>query len=411
MKHFKVIFPFIFTLILTVFAGSNEVYAQLNCDISIASPMPVCPDIDFELSAQYYDNCTYTWKKNGEVLDNTGNTIITSTHEQATYTLTVINTNTQEQCDSDPFVVTVHTPIEISFNQVQLTCTNGDNDNGNSAKVKAIASGEFQPEEYHYFWKVSPLQIAPGDSSLAIGLKAHQKYAIEVRDNYGCPAWDTIFTKAYDNPVIEITTDPDTAYIENPVVNFSFENLSEDTVQVSNHFWDYGDCFEGSPIYPLCLDDPTTRLDAPTHTYSNPIYRDTTYIASLTVYNQQGCDTIYTKDVTIRLVNLFIPNVFTPNGDGINDTFIITENTNSGGGGERVLEYENYDVLAKYYQSSKLVVFNRWGRVVYESSNYQNDWDGDNLPDGVYFYVLKCHGLLHDEVVYKGSVTIFGSNN
>lgn len=408
MKHLKASYPVLLLMILTVFTGVNDVHAQLNCDISIDQSMPVCPDIDFELSAQYYDNCTYTWEKDGEVLDETSNTLLTRTHETASYTLTIVNNNTQEECTSMPFQVTVHTPIEITFNQVQLTCTNGDKDNGNNAKVKATASGEFPPDEYHYFWNVNPLQIAQGDSSLAIGLKAHQRYAIEVRDNYGCPAWDTVYTEAYDNPVIEITTDPDTAYIENPVVKLSFVNLSEDTVQVSNHFWDFGDCTEGSPIYPLCLDDPTTTLEAPTHTYGNPIYKDTIYVASLTVFNQQGCDTTYTKEVTIRLVNLLIPNVFTPNGDEFNQTFVISENPNASGG-ERGRGYGGYDVLAKYYQSTKLVIFNRWGRVVYESNNYQNDWDGGNLPDGVYFYVLKCHGYMHDEVVYKGSVTIIGS--
>ena len=123
-----------------------------------------------------------------------------------------------------PFEVTTHTPIEIDFTQLQLTCTNGDNDNGNNAIVKAIATGEFEPDQYHYYWNVSPLQMAPGDSTMAIGLKAHQLYSIEVRDNYGCPAWDTIRTEAYDNPEIEIYTDPDTAFIENPYVNFSFVN-------------------------------------------------------------------------------------------------------------------------------------------------------------------------------------------
>ena len=192
-------------------------------------------------------------------------------------------------------------------------------------------------------------------------------------------------------------------------MSFSFVNLSEDSIQISNHYWDFGDCFEGSQNYPLCLDDISTTQYAPIHAYGNTIGRDTTYYASLTVFNQQGCDTTYVKDVLIRLVDLFIPNVFTPNGDGINDYFIITENQNNSGGEERA-EYDNYDVLGKYYETSQLVVFNRWGRVVYESGNYKNDWDGGNLPDGVYFYVLKCQGYTSpDDFVYKGSVTIFGS--
>jgi len=409
MKHFKIFFPLIISLFFVLIIGNNKALAQLNCDISINQSMPVCPNIDFELSVPLYENCTYTWKKGVEVLSEDGNILKTNIDETATFTVSIEqNVSPFEECSSTPFQVDCHTPIEIDFIQLQLTCTNGDNDNGNNAKVKAIATGEFEPDEYHYFWNVSPLQMAPGDSTLAIGLKAHQNYNIEVRDNYGCPAWDTVWTEAYDNPEIEITIDPDTAFIENPIVNFSYINLSEDSIQISNHYWDYGDCFEGSAIYPICLDDISTTLFSPTHAYGNPIGKDTTYYATLTVYNQQGCDTIYTKDVMIRLVDLFIPNVFTPNGDGINDYFIITENQGNDSGNERA-EYDNYDVLNKYYESSRLVVFNRWGRIVYESGDYKNDWDGDNLPDGVYFYVLQCDGFINNEVVYKGSVTIFGS--
>ena len=113
-----------------------------------------------------------------------------------------------------------------------------------------------------------------------------------------------------------------------------------------------------------------------------------------------------------RPVNLFIPNVFTPNGDGVNDTFIVTEDESTGDDGDlksiSAFEYESYDVLNLYFESTELYVFNRWGRIVYESRDYQNDWDGDKLPDGVYFYVLKCFGAESDEV-YKGSVSIYGS--
>ena len=49
--------------------------------------------------------------------------------------------------------------------------------------------------------------------------------------------------------------------------------------------------------------------------------------------------------------------------------------------------------------------FNRWGRVVYHSKDYHNDWDGGGLSDGTYFYVLKCHGLKQD-ATYQGSVMI-----
>jgi gliding motility-associated-like protein len=82
---------------------------------------------------------------------------------------------------------------------------------------------------------------------------------------------------------------------------------------------------------------------------------------------------------------LDIPNVITPNGDGYNDKFVI----------------DNIDKLV----SSQLIIYNRWGKKVYESNNYQNDWDGDNLSDGVYYYVLKYETYI-ESLELSGSVTI-----
>ena len=78
---------------------------------------------------------------------------------------------------------------------------------------------------------------------------------------------------------------------------------------------------------------------------------------------------------------------FSPNEDGINDFFVI-----------RSLEL---------YPETSLQVFNRWGHMVYESSDYQNEWDGKNmtgedLPDDTYYYILALQN--GDE--YKGYVIL-----
>jgi gliding motility-associated-like protein/uncharacterized repeat protein (TIGR01451 family) len=66
---------------------------------------------------------------------------------------------------------------------------------------------------------------------------------------------------------------------------------------------------------------------------------------------------------------LDIPNTFTPNGDGKNDTFVI-------------VGMENYEMVS-------IFVYNRWGDEVYRNNNYKNEWDGNGLNEGTYFYVLK----------------------
>jgi gliding motility-associated-like protein len=79
-----------------------------------------------------------------------------------------------------------------------------------------------------------------------------------------------------------------------------------------------------------------------------------------------------------------VPNIFTPNGDGVNDRFEIKHLHQLG------------------YQWS-LEVYNRWGKQVYYNATYQNNWNGDELSDGVYFYILRS---LSSPSSYKGSVSI-----
>jgi len=79
-------------------------------------------------------------------------------------------------------------------------------------------------------------------------------------------------------------------------------------------------------------------------------------------------------------------NVFTPNGDGIND----------------VLRFD----LLELFNGNTLQVYNRWGKIVYESNDYQNDWDGGDLKEGTYFYVLDIDDPSGVQDVFKGTITI-----
>ncbi|PKP32420.1 MAG: hypothetical protein CVT99_05220 [Bacteroidetes bacterium HGW-Bacteroidetes-16] len=384
------VFQVVFSFAVVIFAISAK--AEVYCEISIDSPMPVCPGTYFELSVFEGPNQVFDWQRQeGSGFVTVGNESILGLQLQdsTTFRVIVIDTITNDTCPSELFGVGVRPLIQIEFFQHQLTCTNGDTTNGRNAKVGATASGAFQPDEYHYFWDVLPLQLAPGDSSLAIGLKAHQNYAIMVKDSYGCATRDTFYTRAYPNPVIEIYTEPgDTVYLQNPLVTYSFDNLSVDSIPLTTHSWEI---MEGDTVFSSELDEPTYKYNSVGEFYT-----------FLKVVNPQGCDTTYTTQVTVKPVELFIPNVFSPgNGDGSNDKFEITTADNKG----KVTD----ETLGRYYEQSRLVIFNRLGRKVFESNNYQNDWEGDNLPDGVYYYVLECHGAKSTDI-FKGSVTIIRSN-
>jgi gliding motility-associated-like protein len=80
---------------------------------------------------------------------------------------------------------------------------------------------------------------------------------------------------------------------------------------------------------------------------------------------------------------VFVPNVFTPNGDEYNPYFEIRNIT--------------------LYKDSILKIMNRWGKLIYESKGYLNDWNGEGMASGVYFYVLD---LNKNNVVLKGTLSI-----
>jgi gliding motility-associated-like protein len=89
--------------------------------------------------------------------------------------------------------------------------------------------------------------------------------------------------------------------------------------------------------------------------------------------------------------SVFIPEGFSPNGDGVNETFVIDFVPNN--------------------TSVKLEVFNRWGSVVYSADNYKNEWDGrsnqgssQDLPSGTYFYKIT---LSKDNSEYVGYITLW----
>ena len=87
-----------------------------------------------------------------------------------------------------------------------------------------------------------------------------------------------------------------------------------------------------------------------------------------------------------EISGLRIPNVFTPNGDGKNETFYL-ENLNS-------------------FDHNEVTVINRWGSTVYQSNGYLNDWTAPGLSDGTYFYVVKVKNGNAEWLEYKGYITI-----
>jgi gliding motility-associated-like protein len=118
---------------------------------------------------------------------------------------------------------------------------------------------------------------------------------------------------------------------------------------------------------------PAIGLNNPTIASPVATPQQTTHYTLMATLN--GCSASDTMTLTVNLpCNVDPAKAFTPNGDGINDLWIIGS-LNSG-----------------CILGARVNVYNRWGAQVYQSNDYRNNWDGrykgDLLPDGTYYYII-----------------------
>lgn len=368
-----------------------------DCEIHVGDDvtMPVCYKSEVYLSVDYNSSYTYQWKHKGEVISEGPSVTVEITENNSVYEVFLYDAGSGNLVCDNSITFTMRPAFDIHFEQLALTCSDKNADNGQTAKVRAEAvntqGSSYQSFTYKWNEPIKPIQYME-DPQIAIGLKAYTEYSVTVTNEYGCQQTKSVSLKAYPNPNVEIFSDPkDTLYKDNPYITWWFENKEteqagdDNVIEISNFFWEF-ESYENS------FTEEEPEVSFANVTSDNPA-------AKLTVTNEQGCDTTFVKSITMLPVDLKIPNIFTPNGDGINDYFQIGYNSGDG---------RPINDLSEYFLSSKLVIFNRWGRKVYESEDYKNDWDGGNLSDGTYFYVLECKGETKD-YRYQGSVMIWNS--
>ena len=120
----------------------------------------------------------------------------------------------------------------------------------------------------------------------------------------------------------------------------------------------------GGGVLPLSIDYPSDSLN---HNGSGGF---TGFLeGTSTIIVEDFCNSQVTVKVTIKPCTILIPNIFTPNGDEKNNSF-------------EILGLDGFP-------GSTLLVFNRWGQLVYESADYSNNWTARDTPDGTYYYILS----------------------
>ena len=114
--------------------------------------------------------------------------------------------------------------------------------------------------------------------------------------------------------------------------------------------------------------------------FTNLVGGDYTFV----VKDELGC--VEELEVEVENVDLNLPNICTPNGDGVNEVF-SNKNTKS------LLELS-------------FSVFNRWGKLVFETFDKEINWYGDNCSDGIYYYYVNSVSDEYETCEVKGVVQI-----
>lgn len=164
---------------------------------------------------------------------------------------------------------------------------------------------------------------------------------------------DSVLVTVYPLPDVDFSVDPAEGIVAQSI-QFTDETAFQGN-PTGTWFWSFGD--EGQ------------STDAnPVFAFSDPGLID----VCLTVETGVGCSSTHCESVTIAPAELVLPNIFTPNNDGINDVLAI--------------EFINQ------FPGNVLTVYNRWGNVVFEAENYNNQWAAPDVPDGTYFYTIHVEG-------------------
>jgi gliding motility-associated-like protein len=305
-------------------------------------------DLNFVLNA-VPGTGTGTWTK----VSGPGNASFNPNPNQYNATVTVTQLGTYDfawtevnnTCSSvDIIRVIFHAPPSINAGQDVAVCK------GSSIKLQAIGSGTF-------LWSPANLLSNPEIADPVATPITTTVFTVTLTDQWHCKNSDQMTVEVREKPVVNAGPDQ--------ILNFLFETELEATV-LKNHETGEWEILTGTGIFSDKNNNITNVTDLSLGD-NNILWRVTNGVCA------ESSDT-----VLVKINEMNIPTLITPNLDGRNDFFIIL----------------GLESLGK----TELIIFNRWGAIVFTDDNYANDWDGkDNngnpLQEDTYFYILKSEKI------------------
>ena len=254
--------------------------------------------------------------------------------------------------DSTIVTLTAPTAIDLAITPIDETCTRGN------GELTISADGGAAPYNYE-------VNGVPTSSTHLTGLSAGN-YNVMVTDANGCLTSSDAELKDIDIPAVTITN-------------------NDTTISLGSHVQLHainGPDYTWTPVEGLSCVDCASPVAQP--------MQPTTYIVSTVT----GLNCIKEDHVTVYVDTrrfVFVPTAFTPNKDGVNDEFRVKA------GGVAVF---------------RMSVYNRWGKLIFTSSDLHKGWDGTYVkelqPNGAYVYMIEYAYYGSEEKVYlqKGTIML-----
>ncbi len=318
--------------------------------ILVNNPNAICSGASTTLTASGAIN--YTWSPATGLSSTSTSVVIANPIVTTIYTVS-------GNCSSTNTVVVLVNPLPT----LSLTPTATVVCAGNSATLTATGTAT------NYAWAPAIGLSATSGSMVTANPSSQTQYTVV----------GTLNTCTATATSIVATSTLQTSFIPNPdagnaPLNVQFTNTSNGG---TNYAWNYGNNLGQNTI---------NLTDTSGTVYNNA----GTYTVTLTASNALGCAVSYTTTITVlQSYSITIPNVFSPNGDGINDDF---------------------EVKATGITSLTCDIYDRWGLKLYTFNGASGYWDGSakggKEVDGTYFYVILTTDIKGDNHKYNGFIQL-----
>jgi len=313
-------------------------------------------------------NTTINWtnSNSGIGLASSGATTINSfigtNSGTSPITGTITATPSASGCNGLPqtFSITVNPkPTDIITQVIDETCGSS-----NAILIVSNASGGTSP--YQFSFNAGSNATAP---DTIINLSSGS-YTVTVTDINGCVFTKTVSVNNIPGPNADFTANQLTGLDS---LNVVFTNQSSSGVNI-NYFWNFGNGIR----------DTTSSLSA---SPSQEYFGTNSYTVTLIASNGNPlCNDTASLFIFVDISPfILVPNVFSPNGDGLNESFSIKN---------------------RGYKNLNLLIFNRWGNKLFETTDPATGWNGLDATEGTYFYILTGKGNDNKDFEAKGFLTL-----